>query len=276
VLPVIDHAAVLAATGLVCRLAREKVAHEPNPERFARLASLPVGHAVRVLRKGRLFNGHIVDLPGERTVSSIPISISTTTRGQDYFICTPGTCMRVEPTATASEADHEQRGLRIVHNPTFVSGILEDLPLESLCLGTRLDFVLVGVQARLLTEAHTELSIGQSGPRFGQVGTLSDIIRLRYGARDYRGVAVPATAAQPNLTDQQPHVVIFSGAAGFLRLRDRFTSSHHLVLLDRSEPRCMEAVNQLNRQFFQRTTDSDTMLTAGMPPGIEHIVFNEA
>lgn len=275
VLPVIDHAAVLAALGFACRSVKDPVAHEPNFERFARLVELPVGHAMRVLRNGRLFNGHIGDLPGERTPASIPIKVSTTAHGHGHFICTPGNCMRVEPTDMASEADHEQRGLRIVDNPAFVSAIMGNLPLENLCLGTRLDFVLVGAQGRLLAESSAGLSLGLSGPKAGLVGTPADMLRLRRGARDYRGILVPATTAQPNLPDKPPRIAIFSGAAGFLRLRDHFPSSHHLVLLDRSEPRCLEAVNQLNRQFLQRTGDGDTLLASGSPPGIEHIVFNE-
>jgi hypothetical protein len=275
VLPVLDYAAVLTTMGLVCSLARHEVTHEPNPERFARLAELPAGHPVRVLTGGKLYNGHVADLPGERTATVLPINVSKSANATVYFRCTPANCMRCEPTQISSAADHEQRGLRIIDSPSFVSALLDGLPLESLCLGTRHDYVLIGTRAVLLSEASAEIAVGKSGKSSGLAGTAHDVIRMRNGAGDYRGIMVPATVAQPSVPDQPPRVVIFSGAAGFLRLRHRFPSSHHVVLIDRSEPRCLEAVNQLNRQFFQRSGDGDQALASVPPCGVEEIIFLE-
>lgn len=274
-LPILDHCAVLASAALVCRLAESRIVNEPNVERFAKLAALPIGQSVRVLTRGKLFYGEVADLPTERTVSTFAVTVSSSSRGKQHFVCTPLNCMKVDPCEDASLAGHSQRGLRIVENAELTTLLLAGPTLEDLCLGSRVDYVLVGVRSRLLEEAGAEIAVQASRDGSRLVGPLSDLLRLKEGSRDYRGMIVSTTAKEARFPQLSPRTAIFSGATGFLKYRDRFPSSHQLVLLDRSEPRFREAANQANREYYQRVGDGPATLLDGAPPGIECLVFNE-
>jgi len=273
-LPVLDRCAVLTASGLVTELARIPVVKVANRDRFAKLKELEVGKAVRVLRNGKLFVGEIVadpDIAGDEVIPILLIKDERTNlRGR--FLCEPGNCMRVEPTDEASQADQRQRGMRIIEFPEFLGAILEGVPVEELCLGSRLDFVFVGTRSRLLEEADVELACTENGRDF-LTGNAADVLRLKEGSRDYRGMIVSTTTKEPKLPGGTPRLVIYDGASGYLKYRDRFPDSHQLVLLDRSEARFSEAVSQLNRDYLQRTTDGPPGLTTGAPAGVEQMVF---
>jgi len=274
-LPILDHCAVLTAMALVCRLAEDKILNEPNLERFEKLAALEVGHPVRVLSKGRLFVGEVANLPADRTATAFAITVSTKPRYSEHFVCTAQNCMKVEPSVEASQAGRRQRGLRIVENAEFTKIMLGGPSLEDLCLGTRLDYVLVGVRSRLLEEAETTISVWAPTGKSRVIGSMSDLLRLREGSRDYRGMIVSTTAKDPRMPTKTPRVAIFNGAAGYLKFRDRFALSHQVLLLDRSEPRFREAASQVNRQFYQRIGEGPEEVVADAPVGVERLVFVE-
>jgi hypothetical protein len=274
-LPILDHCAVLCAAALVRRLAESRIGNEPNVERFAKLAALPVGHPVRVLAKGKLYFGEVADMAADRTATTFPIAVSTSTNGKSHFLCTPLNCMKVDPCDGVSLAAQSQRGLRVVENAELTKLLLAGPSLEDLCLGSRMDYALVGARSRLLDEAETYISTGSVCERNRLTGPLSDLLRLKEGSRDYRGIIVSTTAKEPRFPQFPPRTAIFSGATGFLKYRDRFPASHQLVLLDRSEPRFREAANQTDRQYYQRAGDGPATLLDGAPRGVECLVFTE-
>ena len=272
-LPILQHCAVLTAGGIVCRLTRTPIAAQPNNERFAELAQLVPGRPVRVLARGRLYIGEVADLPAEKTAHSFPIMVSREPGYAEHFRCTATNCSKVEVTDVPSQAGGRQNGLRIIEDPEFAIKVLAGVSLESLCLGTRLDYALVGVRARLLEDAgqNVRLGSGKSGPD----GSFMDLLRLKNGSRDHRGVIIAATAKEPRFPATPPRIVIFNGAPGYLKFRDRFRSSHQLVLLDRAEARFREAATQINRDYSQRASYSGEELVSAAPAGVERVVFTE-
>lgn len=273
-LPVLDRAAVLIATGLVCERAKVPVINEGNQERFERLRTLPVGRPVRVLRKGKLYVGEIADEPEHASAATIPVlfSMDEKKRRKELFLCTARNCMQVEPTQEGSQAKERQRGMRIIDAPEFTLRVLDGPSVESLCLGSRLDYAIVGVRARVLAEANTRVTCA-SPTRSPEAGDLADVLRLKEGARDFRGMVVSTTVKEPKVPPHPPLVVIYDGANAFLKFCDRFEGCHQVALLDRSEPRFMDAVNELNRLYLRRAGDCPPRLLEGSPDGIDHISF---
>ncbi len=273
-LPVLDRAAVLIATGLVCERAKVPVVNEGNQERFNRLRTLPCRTPVRVLRKGRLYVGEIADEPEHANFETIPVlfSMDEKKRRKELFLCTARNCMQVEPTNEGSQAKERQRGMRIIDAPNFALRVLHGPSVESLCLGSRLEYAIVGVRARILAEANTEMTCA-SPTRTPEAGDLADLLRLKEGARDFRGMVVSTTVKEPKIPAQPPHLVIYDGANAFLKFRDRFEHCHQVALLDRSEPRFMDAVYELNRLYLRRSGDCPPQLIKGSPAGIDHIGF---
>jgi hypothetical protein len=272
-LPILQQCAVLTAAGIVCRLTRTPIAAQPNNERFTELAQLAPGQPVRVLARGRLYIGEIADLPADRTAHSFPIMVSREPGYAEHFRCTATNCSKVEVTDAPSQADGRQNGLRIIEDPEFAMKVLTGVSLESLCLGTRLDYALVGVRARLLEEAGQSVRLGSG--KGGLVGSFMDLLRLKNGSRDHRGLVIAATAKEPRFPTAPPRIVIFNGAPGYLKFRDQFRLSHQLVLLDRAEARFREAATQINRDYLQRTGDPGEELVAAAPAGVDRVVFTE-
>jgi hypothetical protein len=250
------------------------VVADANLERFAKLKELAIGKAVRVLREGKLYVGEVVADPDFVSDEIIPILVTKDerTRLRVRFLCKPKNCMRVEPTDEASQADQRQRGMRIIEFPEFLGAILEGVPVENLCLGSRLDFVFIGTRSRLLEEADVQLACTENGRDF-LIGNAADVLRLKEGSRDYRGMIVSTTTREPKMPSAPPRLAIYDGASGYLKYRDRFPNSHQLVLLDRSEARFSEAASQLNREYLQRSIDGPSALFTGAPTGIEKMVF---
>src|ERR1017187_6983036 len=179
-LPVLDQCAVLAAVGLVTESAKIPVVAGANRERFEIMKRLPSGSAVTVLKKSKLYVGKIdtdSDLRGDET---IPVLVSDVTKNPwdtsngngnvveikltERILCRPSNCMMFEPTEAPTATEHRQRGLRIIEHPQFLTKALEAVPVERLCLGSRMDYALVGTRSRILADAESRMAIVE-GPR---------------------------------------------------------------------------------------------------------------
>lgn len=271
-LPVLDFAATFFATGLVLERARTKVTAAENMERFAKLKELKPGSGLRLLRNGRLLMGEVSNDAEFDTPTTIPVVVEVSANKRSTFVCNPRNCGSVEPTEILEQIPSRQRGLKIVESPKFAQSLLCDTPVENLCLGSRIDYVIVGVRSKVLAEAETEMACVSDRGGY-ETGILSDILRIKDGPRDYRGTIISSTTKDPVLPKSAPHVVIFDGATAFSRFQHRFARSHAIVLLDRSEPHFNEAANELNSKFATRAADIPEHFWAGAPTGVEKIGF---
>ncbi len=130
--------------------------------------------------------------------------------------------------------------------------VLTGASLESLCLGTRLDYALVGVRAHLLEEAGQGVRLGSG--KGGPDGSFMDLLRLKNGSRDHRGLVIAATAKEPRVpgdaaAHRQSSTVrraISSSATG----SGRATS---LCCWTGRRRGFREAATQINRDYSQRT-----------------------
>lgn len=78
-----------------------------------------------------------------------------------------------------------------------------------------------------------------------------------------------------NLSNKKAPVVVYDGANGFLRLRDALSTSHWIILLDRTEPNSLRALEILNQAFTRREPDTNLKDFPGIPLGVEAMFFEE-
>lgn len=120
---------------------------------------------------------------------------------------------------------------------------------------------------------------GQSGKV--SAGTLGELLRVRRfssARRQFHSDIFTAASKWPprKSTLGTPDLVVFDGAAGFMKWRDSFPDSHLLVLLDQTENLFMEAVRRLNYEYSCRLDDDKLPdFFPAPPPGIELTFFRE-
>lgn len=271
-LPVLNAASVLVASGLVAQRAEIPIAVGGNEERFTKLKELKPGQGVRVLRNGRLLMGEVSADAEFHTPTSFPVLVAANGNSRSQFLCTSRNCGTVEPTEFASEVPSRQRGLRIIENPRFAAGLLRGTPIERLCLGSRMDFALIGVRSKILAEADTGLLCSTEKGELEE-GALADLLRLKEGERDFRGCIISTSTKDAAVPRVQPHVAVFDGANAYLKFRHRFTKYHAVIFLDRSEPHLLEAANEINMEFAHRLGECEPEWTAAVPKGVDWLAF---
>jgi len=113
----------------------------------------------------------------------------------------------------------------------------------------------------------------------GVKGCLQEILRVRQfsGAnRSYRAQCIPASSKTPEkeIGERKPAVVIFDGAVAYIKHGYKWTVSHQIVLLDRTERQFLDAVELLNQNYAYRSTD-DFNFPIKIPNGIEMMIYKE-
>ena len=61
-------------------------------------------------------------------------------------------------------------------------------------------------------------------------------------------------------------LVVFDGAGGFLKWRDKWAHCNWIVILDRTEPRFTEAVQVVNEKYLSRIAEGNVRLPGPLPP----------
>jgi hypothetical protein len=112
-------------------------------------------------------------------------------------------------------------------------------------------------------------------------GNLGEVLRVRRFSKTRRQFHSDIFTAASKWPPRQaalgiPDIVIFDGAAGFMKWRDSFQKSHLLIMLDQTEPLFMEAVQRLNYEYSCRL-ENDVLPTSfpNPQPGVELTFFRE-
>ena len=145
----------------------------------------------------------------------------------------------------------------------FTEAILSPQGARQFAAGGGVACLIVGSLKRLAAEAQCEgfASRGHGPDAKPSPGVLEDLVRLQKPSADSGScrTAVHSPHASPRKAlDAAPPVVIFDGASGYLNVRDRFRSSHAVVVLDRTEPQFGAAVRELQADYDMKRLDDST------------------
>ncbi len=142
--------------------------------------------------------------------------------------------------------------------------------------------LLVGSPGTLDREINeTTFGVGDSSGGIS-AGTLGEVLKVRRFSRTRRQFHSDIYTAASKWPPKKsvignPDLVIFDGAAGFMKWRDSFRESHLLIVLDQTEALFMEAVQRLNYEYSCRV-DDDALpdFCPEPPPGTELTFFRES
>ena len=287
VVPTRDYAATLCASGAVLA-AYEDESSASAEQQFNELCESPEGTAV-TLRDGRdrrrRMNGYLTNVrTGYDGEPLLGIQIGRQDSGGTRYRIPLSEVWRVglvDQTDDQLQKPQRARMLQAV-NP-FAEDVLYPLDARRFTEPGNLGCLIVGARARVAAEAEhqgfaTKPEHARSRPA---PGILDDLLRLQKnaGARNpHRSTVLPARASgiPESIAEQTPAVVVFDGANGYLKWRDRLRAAHAVVVLDRTDPRYGEAADQLQSDYVRRTDDSPLWTPPPPPPGVEAIRFGLA
>ncbi len=166
-------------------------------------------------------------------------------------------------------------------NSEFLRGLLSSVDPISFVMWPRFDVLLVGQLGLIKAEAQTPIWIAHQRQRSAS-GTLQDVIGLRQllpPGHAYRS-GVQATAARKPQTAASLNpdtIVLFDGAAAFLRWGEHFSNFNSIVLLDRTDYRLEEAADKLNQNYMKDRIGSESIDFNDdlVPDGVEVMTYRE-
>ena len=190
-------------------------------------------------------------------------------------------CGRFQLSVVSAKASAARR-TKIRANEPFLRGLMPEIDPFSFVMRPRFDAIIVGHLSSMRHESQAAFVTKHNGQL--RTGTLQDIVGIRQlvpPGHGFRSTVQPGDARNPLPPESlaETSVVVFDGSASFLKLRHVFKSYDSVVLLDRTENRFAEGVDQLNSAFGNRLNDDgpDVMQGAPEPPaGIEVVAFREA
>jgi hypothetical protein len=266
-LPTRGYAAAIASAAHVLR--RNQL-DPPDPSdadlHFEELRALPVGTPIKFMRGGRLRDGRLLGTEMREGKELLKIS----TRGMTELL-PKQIALNVRP-ADSTGQDGDLRSRRI-DLPPLLTAFVGPQDGPSYVTQSRLDCIIVGILTSVTTDlTAAEFGVG-SAP--GISGRLQDLVRARGvagAATGSRTVLVPAGADEEELPEERPWLVVFDGGRGYIRLGHLWTSSHQMVIIDRSAPPAEPAAEALNFAYFERTGEVDLGI-AEIPLSMELVAF---
>lgn len=285
--PARNYAAAFAALGVVTMRALTQSTGIDPEEHFTRICPLPKGTMLKYMKKNRQLRA-VFDGPAD--VDGTPVirvriqsnsDASKHERGMTDLL-TKEQSLRVE---VAGGEEKELTGWRSgagrkAGQRSLLSWYFGLLDVESYILRSRLECALIGPRNLLEHEiCNTPVAVEDSKSTIHE-GCLQDIVRVRDYLPDDQAywsdffVSRGSAPARPEA--HAPAVVVFDGAAGFLKWRDNWRSSNWIVLLDRTEYDFDEAAEQIRTEYRQnRTGEGDARTFPAVPAGVEAVIYQE-
>jgi hypothetical protein len=292
--PARPYAAALAAAGIVAARAAVPFGSSDPYKHFEWLSTLPAGTPVCLIESGKEYKGVFVGCTetsyGPRAGVQVEKNIKGAGGGMKrWFPPETATSIREsDKEISAAKLPKKQGGKTVlseqdvIKQNRFVQHFLAEANIYEFITSSRLECVIAG-HTGLLRQEIKETAFGSRPPHGGEMeqGALQDVLRVSKfsGARDsYRASVVYANSRTlPDLPGNvTPAVVVFDGAAGFLKWRDSFRHSSWIVLIDRTERLAADATDLLNIEYLQyRTEEGSLPETPPVPEGVELTVFQE-
>lgn len=272
-------AAAAASSGVVAGRVSSENSVAQLHDHFVRLCSLKVGASVNYEYGGRLFKGEIQGQCGIAGETWLRVRIQDPEAGGETHLIQESESLRVSP---AEEPDGilpmRPHGIAAVSRPAFLLSLLGHAGYHGILRATSLDCLLVG-KAGLLKGELGGVRLGiHTGTRTIEEGRLNDIARTRQliGARrTYRSfIFSSASRMHPPIAASRPRCVVFDGATGFLKWRHNWRSSHWVLFLDKTEPRCVDGATAVNDEYESRSVGiAGEFSSLRLPPAVELTAF---
>jgi hypothetical protein len=286
VLPVRSYAAALTAFGVVATRAYLGDSAADTAAHFAQLCRLPPGTPVSIQTDRRIKKGKLVGPEEQGGIPGLKVRIG---REEDRWL-PYDLSYRIWPRSEALESlPLTQHGRSLTPATEFVRNILRDTDTDLYPITSRLDCIIAG-SVQILRDEVTQkcFAIRTAGSEF-ETGSLQDVLRVKKFLKDGEGyrsdiLSVHTNTVPKALTNSGiPAVVVFDGALGFLKWRSSWPRSNLAVLLARTDPRLVEAVQELNRPVsFRNCSVLPSLRYSGIefkvpsiPKGIELMVYRE-
>ena len=294
-LPTRTFAATLTALGVMLSNAN-LIADELDLDRhFKNLCNLPEGTQVFYLESGlkqwriARYEGVANDLEQDKKVESDepPINIrSGHTRNGHWDSSMKNYVLKRNARKVRFSSDGFSPIEEEIGKPHKISQFLMDVLGEENAIKfateTQLDCVLLGNINTLKQEITTiPVSCKEAHEFEERKEFLQDILRVQNFMspknKPYRSEVLKVVGNEPPKTKNGliPKVAIFDGATRFLKWRNNWQNSHWIVLLDRTESRFDEAVDEINSDYSYRTNDGEIKMPLA-PHGSEIVVYERA
>lgn len=290
--PVRSYAAAFAAAGVVRARSAVPVSPSDPYEYFRWLATIPAGTPVTLVNGTKEYKGVFLGCEHASYGPLAGVQVEKTSKNKTgglsrWFPPETSTCIRLsDKEISAAKLPNKQGGKSvpskqdIVSKNRFAQHFLGTTDAYEFVTSSRLECVIVG-HTGLLRQEIKETVLASRPPQVAEFvqGTLQDVIRVRKfsGANDkYRTSVVYANgkALPEHFGDPGPAVVVFDGAAGFIRWRGHFRSSNWIVAIARPGRLADDAASLLNGEYLQNRIEGEFALdTPPVPAGTELTVF---
>jgi hypothetical protein len=281
-IPTRNYAAALAALGVVLARANIPTGRTNTKRHFEQLCRLAKGTPVTFRYNGSRLKG--IYQGTEKVDSEMRLRIQTENdrKGGLTHLVSIKECQNVAIAFTQNiSLPKKQAGRRIVANNEFIYSLIGKVDPRKFSTKTRLECAVIG-RFSILTQEIKEVPFAcYSSKSKLNTGYLNDVLRVRKFLSEgeaYRSEVLPVHSDKPVQTANGlvPHVVIFDGATGFIKWRDRWRNSHWIILVERTEPRFQEAVTEINNEYGNRVDGEKIHNIPSVPFGVELVVYQEA
>lgn len=278
-IPTRNYAAALAALGIVLARANIPTARIDTKRHFEQLSRLAKGTPVIFRYNGSRLKGiyqGVAEVYGEMRLR---IQTENNRNGSLTHLVSIKECHNVAIASTQHlSLPKKQTGRPIIAHNEFLNAVIGTNTHE-FTTQSRLECAVIGRLSILQQEImEVPFACYLSKSEF-KTGRLQDVLRVRNFLNEgqaYRSEVLPAYSDRPmQPANGVPYVTIFDGAIGFIKLRDNWRNSHWIILLERTEPHFLEAVEIINSDYLNRV-DDEKIQTIAVPPSVELVVYQEA
>lgn len=244
---------------------------------FERVCALPVGTHLCVLNGNRELRGIFT---GRREVNGIPYAAVKFESKSEILVPVDGSWRLRVLDEVPVRIPKKQSGRLVLPLSPFARHFTGNSDAKIYAAPSQVECAIVGRLNALRREAvETEFAVSKDGHKFDK-GTLQDVLRLRefVGATGfYRSTLFRLSRhSPPSIPEGQGlPFVVFDGAAGFCRWRDRMGAANWIVMLDRTETAFQDAVSILNQAYMKSDEDDRVNGLPNPPSGVEIMSFYE-
>lgn len=234
---------------------------------FEMLRSLPAGTPVRFLKGGKSHRGRMLGIVTSQGAECVKIE----TRGMKQTLPRE-IAINVRPAGDAADANGALMARTIVI-PPLVSAFADGPAATAYVTQSRIDCVIAGVLTAMTADLTAlEFSADARPDDRGCLQELARVSGVPGASSSHRSLLVAAGTSEEDVQPGSPRLVVFDGGKAYVRLGHLWTSSHHLVAIDRSLPSAEPGAEALNLAYFERVGEPDLGL-GECPPSMELIAF---
>lgn len=274
--PTRAYGAVFASVGYALTRAELPVEQLDCTDHFLRLCNLPPQTPVTYRENERIFkaivegyeehygNAYIViRVNGKHAKRKVPASLAANIQISDGHFTKPL---------------NRQTGTTLLSDIPLLSACKVNFNISEFCFRSRLEVTIIGNKKVLLHELNTPFAVKTEDGEF-RTGTLQEVLRVRERVTGGLGYRTSLRSeregkVKPGINEVPP-LVIFDGAAGFLKWREAWRESHWVVVLDKAETGFEEAVATLNREYSSNHLDSVALQLPDIPFAVDMLAYEE-